>query len=146
MKRFADAFRFTTLALALAPFLPIVGYEQTDGSFTVLSWVQVTRLHLEHSAANHPGMFVLLLPSVLALVSLAVPTARARARQALAVTSLVVGFIELVLVTSSPGLAQWFGIDALIPASRFGRHAWMMVFLTVLWTWLEIRPEIEEQR
>lgn len=140
-----SGFRFLTLALAASPFLPIVAY-QTDDGWTALSWIQVMRLHLDHSAQAHPGMFALLVPPVLGAVSLLVPAGRVGARRALALVAVAVATFELglVLIPGGQGLAAWFALDALIPAARFGRHAMMMLFLTVLWAYMELRPPPED--
>lgn len=128
--------RFTILAIALASLLPIV--ERPGGG--LMSPLQTVAEHLGEGRGGAP---LLVLPSVAALTSLAMPSARAKARLALALAAIGAAAVELVLVYGRPGFAPWFGLDASIPAPNFARHAWMMALLSSFWFGAEHRPSRE---
>lgn len=141
MSRALDGFRFTTLALALTPLLPILG-ESTRGAAAVISLVGLLRWHAQEGAGM--GALLWLGPSVAALVSLFVPSRRRRARAGLAAASLAVACFEMGLVMWPGSFGAALGVGLLIPASGFARHALMMLFFTFLWLWIEIRPPTED--
>lgn len=141
MSRPRTGFRFTTAALAVSPLLPILG-EQTPAAPKVISLVGLIRWHLEQSVGLGP--LIWLLPSIAALVSLLVPTRRRRPRLLLALGSLAVAVAEMAVVLWPSGLGRALGVGALVSPDAFARHALMMLFFTIFWAWIEIRPYTEE--
>lgn len=141
MNRPVDGFRFTTLALALSPLLPILG-ETTKGVPSVISLAALLRWHAVQGAGMGPMLW--LVPSVVAGASLLVPSRRRRVRAGLAVTALAVAGLEMGLVVWPGGLGPALGMGVRMEAPGFARHALMMLFFTFLWLWIEIRPPSEE--
>jgi len=137
-----DGFRFTTLALALSPLLPILG-ETTQGARSVISLVGLLRWHAQEGAGMGPLLW--LLPSLAALASLFVPSRHRRLRIGLAGASLAVAAFEMALVGWPGRAGVALGVGALVSAEAFARHALMMLFFTFLWAWIEIRPHTEDR-
>lgn len=141
-----DGFRVTTLLLAATPLIPMIGWQDASGGWTAINLAQAIRVHLQAEGLAGAGALATLIPSVAAGISLVVPTRRAWMRKRLAAAALAIATCGLPLVHIRNTLGPWIGVDALIPADRFVRVAWMTFLLSTMWVYMEWRHQLEEPR